>query len=291
MPLRSRGLNAMETRWEAKFQQVEGEIEEVASRNARVLRTAQELKREQASSVARTSQLEADLGDVCNRVAELSQSVGVMLTDIKDHLHHEKDLLKDKWGSLRRGLNELSQKVAHVDFELDIMKSQRSVDRARTEQVQNGLAVLEACSSVTTNTVQRLECDIARLEHLSEQQALAVEQLALVQADYQCGTQDMHPDATSCTLAEELRLGSHSTHLLEDTSDSCVSDGNHTLLVDWEPIQAIVQANGSDGEDIITDSVDSASTSSCASIDSSTLNSVAPYHTPPARRFLPQEAM
>ncbi|CDO75810.1 hypothetical protein BN946_scf184951.g8 [Trametes cinnabarina] len=213
----NRGLNAMETRWEVRFQCVEHEIEELASRNARVLRTVHDMKREQTSTTMRTSQLEADVENVYSRVAELSESVGTLLTDMKDHLRHEKELLNDKWGSLRRGLDELSQKVARVDFDLEIMKSQRSVDRARTEQVQNGLAVLEACSTATTNTVQRLECDIARLEHISEQHALTVEQLASAQADSLIA-QDVSSNLNGRTLAEELSHGDHLEPMVDDTA-------------------------------------------------------------------------
>ncbi len=89
----------MESRWEVRFQHVEGELEELASRNARVLRTVLDMRRDQvrashsamgslsqvkqSSTIARTSQLETNVGDVCNRVAELSRSVGTLLAEMK----------------------------------------------------------------------------------------------------------------------------------------------------------------------------------------------------------------
>ena len=86
-----------------------------------------------------------------------------------DHLHTERERLGEKQGSLGASLERLSALVSRIEFDLNILKAQRSVDRAATDRVESALAVLESSGNSVTKTVGRMQVDIQRIEKESRQ--------------------------------------------------------------------------------------------------------------------------
>ena len=122
--------------------------------------------------------------DLREVVSELTRSVGSALREVKGaknafatayhvvqvhpegHRQEIQRILSEHKNAVREDVHELQRKIGTLELDTTIMKSQRNVDRARTEQVEHGIMVLEATECTIRSNLQRLERDF---EELSEQ--------------------------------------------------------------------------------------------------------------------------
>ncbi|KAI0655864.1 hypothetical protein C8Q70DRAFT_1057074 [Cubamyces menziesii] len=159
-------LDQAERRWDTRFAQLQEQAEYLVRRHEDVGKHMRDSKCDQESTSDRIIQLEDEVLELREVVSELSRSVGSTVREAKEHRRQVQKIVSESRDSLRADIHELQQRLGTLQLDATILKSQRTVDRARTERVEYGMSVLEATDSTIRHAVQRLERDLEDLSNV-----------------------------------------------------------------------------------------------------------------------------
>ncbi|KAJ8456145.1 hypothetical protein ONZ51_g12255 [Trametes cubensis] len=170
-------LDKAEKRWDARFAHIEEEAEQLMRRHGDICRSMRDSKRTHDGTTDRITQLEAEVLDLREVLSELTRSVGSAFREVKEHEEHRREvqrILSDNKNTLRADIHDLQRKIGTLELDTTVMKSQRGVDRARTERMEQSMAVLEATDGTIRNTLRRLERNMEEISDLSHNSDLAM---------------------------------------------------------------------------------------------------------------------
>ncbi|KAI0646436.1 hypothetical protein C8Q79DRAFT_926401 [Trametes meyenii] len=182
-------LEGAERRWDARLERVEEEIHSLIQQHEALCRdvwdsgrvgvrfifygvralTANGSHVQQQNTVTRVAQIETEVTDFGDAMAALTRSVGATVLEIKGTSAlscHGRKLSNYPSRASPRAVHEVQTKIGRMDLDFTVMRSQRNVDRVRTERIEHGIVVLEAADACLARSVKRLERDIEDLNEV-----------------------------------------------------------------------------------------------------------------------------